>query len=274
MAATPTTSWDETSPAGSDALNQGDNSIRLVKTSIREVIAVDHKFGSSGSDVDNGKHNWVSLLAQADIGTGAAGKPILGAQTVAGKGELLFTDVDNNDVQLTSLGKLYLDAGRISNNVWLIARNAANSANVNLIKANASDAVELPDGATLSSAAAPTANAQIANKKYVDDQITSHAQVGMGSWDNTKSFGTIYQASTDGFVVGYWSVDNGDNLQIISDSAAAPTTVRQQYSTGSGTTAATVGFCCPVKKNDYWKAIATSGAVGATSGLFFIPLGS
>lgn len=102
----PTTSWDETSPAGSDALNAGDNRIREMKTQIREVIDVDHKFNSSGTDADNGCHDQVTLLEKADLGSGAVGKTILGSQTVSGKGELVYTDEDNNDVQITTGGKI------------------------------------------------------------------------------------------------------------------------------------------------------------------------
>lgn len=103
----PTTSWSETSPAGSDALNQGDNRIRELKTQIREVIDVDHQFNSSGQDAANGKHNKCSFIEAADIGTGASGLPILGAQTVSSKPELVYTDEDNNDIQITSAGKLH-----------------------------------------------------------------------------------------------------------------------------------------------------------------------
>jgi len=102
--AVPTTSWDETSPAGSDALNNGDNRMREMKTQVREVIDVDHKFASSGSDADNGCHDQVTLLEKADLGTGAVGKTILGSQTVSGKGELVYTDEDNNDIVMSILG--------------------------------------------------------------------------------------------------------------------------------------------------------------------------
>lgn len=103
----PTISWSENEPAGSDNIALGDNVIRRAKTQIREVIDVDHKFASSGQDADNGKHDQVSLLEKADIGTGAEGKPILGAQTINGKPELVFTDEDDNDVQLTKGGVAY-----------------------------------------------------------------------------------------------------------------------------------------------------------------------
>ena len=69
-------------------------------------MEIDHKYESSGQDADMGKHNKVSLLEQADLGTGATGKPILGAQTVNGKAELFFTDEDDNDIQITSGGNL------------------------------------------------------------------------------------------------------------------------------------------------------------------------
>jgi hypothetical protein len=100
----PSTSWNESSPAGSDALNAGDNRIREMKTQIREVIDVDHKFASSGSDADNGCHDQVTLLEKADLGTGAVGKTILGSQTVSAKGELVYTDEDDTDIVLTKGG--------------------------------------------------------------------------------------------------------------------------------------------------------------------------
>lgn len=104
--AVPTISWSETSPAGSDNISLGDNRIREMKTQIREVIDVDHDFPSSGSAADVGQHKQVTLQEKADIGTGAVGATILGSQTISGKGELVYTDEDDNDVQITSAGKL------------------------------------------------------------------------------------------------------------------------------------------------------------------------
>lgn len=103
---TPTVAWSETSPAGSDARSQGDDRIREMKTQIREVIGVDHDFPSSGQAADVGQHLQVTLQEQADLGTGAANATILGSQTVGGKGELVYTDEDDNDIQLTNAGLL------------------------------------------------------------------------------------------------------------------------------------------------------------------------
>ncbi len=102
----PTVALNEGAPDGGDYKRQGDDEIRTHKTQVREIVGVDHKYDSSGQDADMGKHNKVSLLEKADLGTGAEGKPILGAQTVSGKAELVFTDEDDNDVQITSEGSL------------------------------------------------------------------------------------------------------------------------------------------------------------------------
>ncbi len=102
----PTVSWDETAPAGGTDISLGDNRIREMKTQIREVIEVDHNYASSGQDAQNGKHKKVSLIEQADLGTGASGKPILGAQTVSSVPELVYTTEDDVDVQITTAGKI------------------------------------------------------------------------------------------------------------------------------------------------------------------------
>lgn len=102
----PSTSWNENVPDGSEVASLGDDRIRELKTQTREVVDIDHQFNSSGQDADNGKHKKVSLLEQADLGSGAQGKPILGAQTTGGKAELVFTDEDDNDVQITNAGNI------------------------------------------------------------------------------------------------------------------------------------------------------------------------
>lgn len=190
MANVPTTAWDETSPAGSDNISQGDNKIRELKTQIREVINVDHDFPSSGQDTDVGQHKKVTLQEQDDLGTGDVGATILGSQTVGGKGELVYTDEDDNDIQLTSGGSIgsattdiigndcdldgAIHADDISidtNDTYITSKDAAGTGTVDLIKANSSDIPVIPDGAQLATSGAPTEDAGIANKKYVDDKV-------------------------------------------------------------------------------------------------------
>ena len=103
----PTVALNEATPAGGDKIREGDDRIREYKVQNREIMDVDHKYDSSGQDADMGKHNKISFLESADLPAGAEGKPILGAQTMGGKAELVFVDEDNNDVQITSGGALY-----------------------------------------------------------------------------------------------------------------------------------------------------------------------
>ena len=134
--ATPTVSWNENSPAGSDNINAGDNRIREMKTQIREVIDVDHDFPSSGQATDVGQHKQVTLQEQADIGTGAVSATILGSQTIDGKGELVYTDEDDNDIQITNAGALNVTAAFINNLVYPVGSiyaNASDSTNPNTL---------------------------------------------------------------------------------------------------------------------------------------------
>jgi len=81
-----------------------------MKTQLREVVALDHVMVSNGSSADGGKHKQITLVESADVGAGTTGYAALGAQTVtSGKPELVYTDEENNDVQITSDGKIYGD---------------------------------------------------------------------------------------------------------------------------------------------------------------------
>lgn len=102
--AVPTVQYDETSPAGSDNIASGDNKIREFKTQVREIMAVDHEFTATQTASTGGQHKQVTLQEQANLGTGAVSATILGSQTVSGKGELMYTDEDDNDIQLTNAG--------------------------------------------------------------------------------------------------------------------------------------------------------------------------
>ena len=86
-----------------------------------------------------------------------------------------------------------------------------------------------------------------------------------GDWvDKSSSYGA-QQAATDGFLVV--STNSGANLQIYTDSSSNPTTLRAEF----GVSGAYVTGCCPVKKGDYWKVVATYGSPRM---VYWIPLGT
>ena len=94
----------------------------------------------------------------------------------------------------------------------------------------------------------------------------------LGAWVS-KSAGTTYQATTDGFVTA--TVAGGDSNTRITgytDSSSTPTTVRSIASVYAGTQWNTMTF--PVKEDDYYKVILNAGGSGgAMHSMFWIPLG-
>jgi hypothetical protein len=100
----PTVGINEASPAGSDNISSGDNRIREHKVQVREILEKDHEYPTTGQSATAGQHKKVTLQEQADLGTGAVSATILGSQTVGGKGEVVYTDEDDNDIQLTNAG--------------------------------------------------------------------------------------------------------------------------------------------------------------------------
>jgi len=102
----PTNSWDETKPAGSRAINLGDDDIREMKTQVREVIAADHNMASSGQSATTGQHNKTTLLVNADDPTEQADAGILYTKDVSAKAELFYKDEDAHEIQITNAGAI------------------------------------------------------------------------------------------------------------------------------------------------------------------------
>jgi len=104
-------------------------------------------------------------------------------------------------------------------------------------------------------------------------QNTSNGNIllsgALGTWQG-KTTGVVYQAASDGFVIGYASGTGGVNMSAYSDSNNPPTTLRQYVlSPGSGNGA--VSICMPVRKGDYWE-VTYGGAVAPT--ILWLPLGA
>jgi hypothetical protein len=299
--AIPTVSLSEKSPAGGDNIALGDNRIREFKTQNREILEVDHDYPSTGQSDTAGQHKKVTLQEQADLGTGATGVPILGAQTIDDKPELVYTDEDDNDIQMTKAGKIKLSSGRLENNTNLTARNQAGDGDINLLKANTSNQAEvtpalLPSaGVILPEISAPTTAANQGGLYTKNDgdqtelyfreesngdevQITNDGSLNVtptafGSWVNKSSSYGAQQAATDGFVVVVGIVNaGGESIIGYTDASSNPTTARCQMTTDTAVDTNNYSFTMPVRKGDYWKVVL-SGAATLTS-IYWIPLGS
>ena len=165
---------DCASPLGTDSPSSIDDKIRETRYGFQERMNVDHYFALTGtamSDEDTGYHRSIHFYSTTAV------DPILGVTAVGGIDELQYTDSASSTLQLTSAGTLNIVSadllGTLANNTYFTAVDNAGTGTVDLIKANASDVAVLPDASELASSAAPTSDADIANKKYVDDQIVS-----------------------------------------------------------------------------------------------------
>ena len=132
---------------------------------------------------------------------------------------------------------------------------------------------------------APDADYEVANKKYVDDnavnldgyQSTNAGQVGGSS--TTLAHNTVYQASTDGFVVATYTSNStaGYNSYIFgyTGTTSSPSTLRASNGVNTSESGTQPSICMPVTAGLYWKVLAadSSKSIGGRScAVYFMPL--
>jgi uncharacterized cupin superfamily protein len=120
-------------------------------------------------------------ITSAKIAADAVNSSEIAADAVTAS-ELADNAVDANAIASNAVttAKINADAVtdtkiRLSNNAYMRARNAANSADIDIIKVNASDVIEFP---TFPQKSGTPSNANdLANKSYVDTAVSGSVQV-------------------------------------------------------------------------------------------------
>ena len=112
--ALPSVNWDESSPPGSQARSLGDDRIREMKTQIREVVGVDHIWGSSGAGATWGYHNKVTFYNQGSNPTLVADSIILFAKDVSAKSRLFYMNEDGVAAEVMPAGIIAMWSGTIA----------------------------------------------------------------------------------------------------------------------------------------------------------------
>lgn len=122
-----TETWDETVPAGSRALNLGDDDIRAFKRAIRERLAGGGMHFPSTDDANAGLFDNVKFIEQSSNPTSEANRGFLFTKDVSGVTELYWMDSAGNVIQLTSGGKILISSLFISGETRgdLISRGAS-----------------------------------------------------------------------------------------------------------------------------------------------------
>lgn len=100
--------WDETKPAGTRALNLGDDDIREFKSAIRERLQGGGMYFPSTDDDDAGLFNYVKFKEQSGNPSAEANRGFLFTKDVSGVTELYWMDSAGNVNALTSGGKLLI----------------------------------------------------------------------------------------------------------------------------------------------------------------------
>lgn len=161
---------DRATPLGTQPPSILDDSDREIKAALIERMNVDHYLPYTGTQVshaDAGYHRDIHFYSTTGV------DPILDFDTVSGIDELRYTDSGGKATRITSNGTLNLASadirGKLANDTYFTAIDNAGTGTVNLIKASTADVAVLPMGSELSTSDAPTADADIAHKRYVDD---------------------------------------------------------------------------------------------------------
>ena len=122
-------------------------------------------------------------------------------------------------------------------------------------------------GGTGTTATANVANGVVVldanNKLPAADGSQLTGLTGFGAWVSESAVsGTIYQATTDGFVVAYntnFNVPGSNPIDIYTDSSSNPTTLRARQTIGIANNWGGTGtVTCPVRKKDYWKVVCSN----------------
>ncbi len=99
--------------------------------------------------------------------------------------------------------------GIVANNVYITGRNQAGSANINMWKINTSDGISsgaivtLTATSLLATSAAPTTDAMIANKKYIDDSVKGAVPVTVDSDAAAMEAAHAYLTTSKGHVTAF-----------------------------------------------------------------------
>jgi len=183
-------------PAGGSDPKLGDDYIRALAAAVIEILNVDHYVGDATNNAYDedaaGGHKQITLNAPlAADPTNVANKGFLYTKDVSSVVELFWEDESGNVKQFTSGGKINaVDA----DGIVLKAGAQTDIAGAKTF----TDVVTLADTSALATSGAPAADAQIANKKYVDDQITANATAVAAvakAWGVVASNGTLAAGS-------------------------------------------------------------------------------
>lgn len=209
--------WDETKPAGTDAIALGDDQIRQLKLDLRERFNVEHDFPSASGNLRH-KFPRGTTAARNAITDWVVGSIYFNTDAFAG-----FTTIQIVTAvgPVTWINVAVLDHGSLTGladddhtQYILVAGTRAFTANQDL------------GGFKITGSATPSADNDLARKKYVDDQITA----------NVPAVGARGQASANDAVSPGGSFADVPNMSVTVTTNGKPVliTAHVNLTTASG----------------------------------------
>ena len=153
---------DTAEPPGTGDPSEADDNMRRIQAGFQEILAVEHDVDLTGTEITgDGKHT--AITCDSVVSAGA-----ISGTTVTGSGAISGTSISGSTtLSITGNGTIGGTLGVTG--VATVAK-----------------------GSLLASSDAPTTDAMIANKKYVDDQITANADPSYtGGESHTHNGGLI-----------------------------------------------------------------------------------
>ena len=208
-------------------------------------------------------HVTVSLISTSEIDIGTGGVML---QNSGGSVRLMVANTT-----VTAMSSTNIDTGSISPSSTYYIYAYASSTTATTFSVIYSASSTSPTGITYYQQIGKFTTDGSSN--FISASSNTNTQIGLGTW-SSKSFGSPYQAGTDGFFMGSCANTGSGSTGIscITDSSSSPSTVRQE-SAISANTGGILSCISPVKKNDYYEITEQNGC---TSGEveYFLPLGS
>ncbi len=188
--------WDKDKPASSTSLRNSNPEMLANQAALESAIAQDHEFSTGGTN--SGKHEVITFEEEASAGASSTDEGHLQIIDGGSQPEMAFTSEDGDELQFTKDGDLFssdglvvteastfngsinLGAGddlllsttsdiTISGNTFTVAGATGNTVVAGTL--SVTGVATIGDASTLATSAAPTADAEIANKLYVDNAV-------------------------------------------------------------------------------------------------------
>ena len=202
----------------------------------------------------------IKLISTSEIDIGAGGVML---QNAGGSVRLMVANTS-----ISALGPTNIDTGSISASATYYIYAYATSVTATGFSVVFSTSSTSPTGITYYQQIGSFKTDGSSNFIYATSNVNT--QIGFGAWQ-TRTVGTIYQASTDGIVMASGRIisSGANDLSIYTDSNSSPSTERSECATSIG--GDTCSVISPVRKGDYYVVNQTNDTALVE---YFISLGS